>query len=106
MMDGVAKKVEHAGMDDYLTKPIKAEIIKRVITLKQLIRDNNRELLKITAHGFKGESLTLGASYLSDLCKKMEFLALDGKIEEINNLVEQIGLAAEQTITALISRRK
>ncbi|MDQ7091532.1 MAG: Hpt domain-containing protein [Methylococcales bacterium] len=54
------------------------EIEKRIETLYQLIKEDDRSLLKITAHGLKGESATLGALFLSDACKKMELMAENG----------------------------
>ena len=77
------------------------EIETRVKTLYQLITDDNRILLKITAHGLKGESATLGASFLSDACRKLEFIAETGRQLELINQMDKINLAAIETIKEL-----
>jgi len=168
-MDGVSEKVLESGMDDYLTKPIKAETIqaaiakwlptqslntssktnehksaieksdtkailtpilkasvldsleaslgtnnlhsmlsitiieieKRIETLSHLMTENNRELLKITAHGLKGESATLGALRLSETCKQMEFMAINADKSDIEQQMSDISKIATETITAL-----
>jgi len=77
------------------------EIEKRIKTLYQLITDDNRALLKITAHGLKGESATLGASLLSETCKEMEFMAKTGARLEIIEQMDKINFAAMETIKEL-----
>ncbi|MCK4542983.1 MAG: response regulator [Spirochaetales bacterium] len=79
----------------------RVEIEKRVKTLNQLTNDDNRALLKITAHGLKGESATLGAFVLSDACKKMEFMAKIGTQSEIIEQMDKINSSAIDVIKEL-----
>jgi PAS domain S-box-containing protein len=82
------------------------EIEKRVETLYELIANDDRALLQITAHGLKGESATLGASFLSETCKKMEFMAEKGEKHEIIEQMDKINFAATKTIKILKTQVK
>ena len=78
-----------------------SEIDKRVKTLQQLIIEDDRTSLKITAHALKGESATLGLLALSAACKEMEFSSEEGAADKINLLMELITKKSEQAIIAL-----
>ena len=77
------------------------EIARQVKKLQQLIEQDKRKSLKITAHALKGESATLGLLALSQACKEMEFLALEGEQEQINKLMLKLILQSENAIKAL-----
>jgi HPt (histidine-containing phosphotransfer) domain-containing protein len=50
----------------------------RIATLRQLVQGNDADLIRRTAHSFKGSSSNLGALQLSALCSAIEKKALAG----------------------------
>ncbi|NOQ15837.1 MAG: response regulator [Methyloprofundus sp.] len=80
------------------------EIEKRIATLAHLATTNNRTLLKITAHGLKGESGSLGALSLAEACKKMEFMAEQAPENEIRLQIQRINIITTETLIALKAR--
>lgn len=55
--------------------------------LKMGLEKQDLDQIKISSHTLKSSSLTLGATYLSDLCRQVESHTIKGDIASINDLV-------------------
>jgi histidine phosphotransfer protein HptB len=55
----------------------------RLVSLRQLILSENADLIRRTAHSFKGSSSNLGAVYLATLCSMVERKAMDQHFETL-----------------------
>lgn len=55
----------------------------RIVTFKKLIVDQDTDLLRRTAHSFKGSCSNLGAVRLASLCSVVERKALDNDFENL-----------------------
>ncbi|GGY68410.1 sensor histidine kinase [Cellvibrio zantedeschiae] len=62
----------------------------RLVALHELVKSENADLIRRTAHSFKGSSSNLGAVFLASLCSVVERNALDQKFFTLPEDVSRI----------------
>lgn len=62
----------------------------RITDITEAYNDRDSEALRGAAHSFKGSSSNVGAVLLADLCKTAEDLGREGRVEEVQDLLEKI----------------
>lgn len=62
----------------------------QLITLQQLVTNEERDGLRRKAHQFKGETSQLGAIRMSEICKEIEILAPVGSTAAITAYLAQL----------------
>lgn len=78
----------------------------RIANIEQAIAEADADALRRAAHSFKGSSGNMGARHLSELCKRMEDCAREGKLNESNSLIAQLRVEfgnVQRELTALLS---
>ncbi len=77
------------------------EIEKSRRTIVECLKEQNIELLEITAHAFKSVSFTFGACRLGDMCRAIEQAAKEGKpLNQIGAQVEEMETIIDDTLEA------
>ena len=79
---------------------------KMVGDLKQSIDDGDAANLRLVAHTLKSNSAALGATRLSELCKELEELGKNDKLDAAPAKVDLVELEFAPIITALESMRE
>ncbi len=79
----------------------KEEYPKSIDGLKDAYKKKNADQIKFHAHTIKGASQNLGADKVGVICKKMEFAAKDGKLEEAWSHFGRLETVLAQTIAAI-----
>jgi len=74
--------------------------------IKKALDQQDAEDVRRKAHQFKGESLQLGANHLGYLCKDIEMLAKDSKLEHIPVYIIKLERELTQVKTALAQAEK
>ena len=69
--------------------------------MRESVAEGDAETLQRAAHTLKGNSATLGAMRLSGLCKELEFMGREGKLEGAVGKVAQIEAEYERVKAAL-----
>jgi len=71
--------------------------------MRESVAEGDAETLQRAAHTLKGNSATLGAMRLSGLCKELEFMGREGKLEGVVEKVAQIEAEYEKVKAVLES---
>jgi|TARA_B110000116_G_scaffold145681_1_gene126155 HPt (histidine-containing phosphotransfer) domain-containing protein len=76
----------------------------RIKALREALDEQDAEMVRITAHSFKGSSSNIGAAPLADLCMVIENSAHKGQLAGIESTldeVEQEFMAVKQVLSEL-----
>lgn len=73
----------------------------RIEELELTIESTVAEDVRYAAHSFKGSSLNLGALRLSELCRHLEDMALQGRLYRSNECLERIKVEYSQVADEL-----
>ncbi len=69
--------------------------------MREGVKREDLEALRKAAHGLKGSSTNLGASYVGKLCKELETDARKGSLDKADYRIEYIERGFLRTLTAL-----
>ncbi len=69
--------------------------------MREGVKREDPEVLRKAAHGLKGSSANLGASYVSKLCKELEIEAGNGSMDNAGYRIDHIEKGFRRTLTAL-----
>ncbi|MBN2428641.1 MAG: response regulator [Deltaproteobacteria bacterium] len=75
-------------------------------TLRRAIADEDAETVHQKAHYFKSSCANLGAFNLSDLCRKLEFMAKEGTLETASGVLDKIASDFPTLETCLLNEIK
>lgn len=64
--------------------------IQRLEIIQQAIRTNDTENLRRAAHSLKGSAMNISAARLTELCRELEFMGRDGRLENATTLFEAV----------------
>lgn len=86
------------GLDPGGSTAILAKIItifletspEQIRTIKQAYSQENRDVVRKTAHSLKSSSANLGAETLSAVCKRLEIQAIDAQWQDLSDLITTI----------------
>lgn len=86
------------GLDPGGSTAILAKIItiyldtspEQISALKQAYAQENRDVVRKTAHSLKSSSANLGAETLSAVCKRLEIQAIDAQWQDLSDLITSI----------------
>lgn len=85
---------ESCGGDPEFACELFADLSGRASQLRQAMADalaaGNSDGVRKAAHELKGSSLTLGADAVADLCKRLEILGHEKKIDEVPALLADL----------------
>ena len=62
----------------------------RVVALRQALLTADAELLRTSAHSFKGSALNISAINLTALCKELEHRGREGKLEGADAVLKDL----------------
>ena len=62
----------------------------RLIAINEAFNEKDSEALRGAAHSFKGSSSNVGAIFLADLCKTVEDLGREGRVDDAQGLLNKI----------------
>src|SRR5207237_204548 len=85
-LEGDRERCLAAGMDDYVSKPIRMEMLAEALST-WIAPD---EELPRLAHGWKGACGNLGGKPLAAACARLEQHALEGAIGQLRSSMEQV----------------
>jgi HPt (histidine-containing phosphotransfer) domain-containing protein len=69
--------------------------------MRQSVEEGDAELLQRAAHSFKSNSAEFGAMALSDLCRELEKMGKNGKLEGVTEKINRIETEYEPVKAAL-----
>ena len=85
---------ESCGGDPEFACELFQDLSGRATQLRQALHDGlaagNPDAVRKAAHELKGSSLTLGADAVADLCKRLEILGHEKKIDEVPALLADL----------------
>lgn len=62
---------------------------RRIQALEQAIREGDAERVREVAHSFKGSSSNLGAPRLAELCRRLESLGRNARLDEASTALQE-----------------
>ncbi len=89
-MVGDREKYLSMGMDDYVSKPFKAERLLSSIEFcvhGSVVSREDMPSLEMAAHTLKSSSANMGATRLSELCRSLEVSAQTASVSEMQKLI-------------------
>ena len=94
--------------DDYpeLVETFLKDSAQRITDLETTIESTVAEDVRHAAHSFKGSSLNMGALRLSELCRQLEEMALNGRLFRATECLEHIKAEFEQVTAELQNNLK
>lgn len=103
--------LQRPGKEDALAKILSLYLLDSrdlVNALREGIRAGDAQAVNQAAHSLKSRSSVLGAVSLSKLCRQFEELSRQGRLKEVEPLLDQLGVAfehASQIFQAELERR-
>lgn len=90
-MDLEAIKSEKAtqGLEDYLPEFVQ-DRVSELDQLRDACEEKNFELIRSTAHKWKGYAIPYGFNYLDQLARKLEASASASKLDECEELLNEL----------------
>lgn len=90
-LDAIRELKEVMGEEfSLLIETFVADSVMRIEGINQAIGSGEPEAIRRAAHSFKGSASNLGATELTNLCRELEELGHDGKVEGAAELAEKI----------------
>lgn len=104
----VLTELEQLLGDDFteLVDTFLKDSMQRIEELEGTIQSTVAEDVRYAAHSFKGSSLNLGALRLSELCRQLEEMAVQGRLYRSCECLEQIKAEFEQVADQLKTCQK
>ena len=93
------------ALRDEVVEAFRSEAALLLASLADALRVGDAALLRRTAHTLKSDGATLGATALADLCRELERLAGEARLDEAPSLVERIGSEVDRVERALSAVR-
>ncbi len=78
----------------------------RMAQIRSAVADDDAESLRFAAHGLKSSSANVGARQLSDLCRQLETVGREGRLEDSRGLLARAEPLFEQTMDVLRALRE
>jgi HPt (histidine-containing phosphotransfer) domain-containing protein len=75
----------------------------RFADLEKALQSTDGEALRRSAHSFKGSAGNLGAKHLAEVCRQLEVIGLENRLEEAPFLMEKLRKHYDQAEQALRS---
>lgn len=90
--DDALRELQVVMGDDFgnLLKTFVTDSTARIAAAQQAVAAADSEALRRAAHSFKGSSGNMGAPRLSDLCRRIEELAHNGKVDSCVPLIAEL----------------
>jgi len=73
-----------------LIETFATDSVMRIEGINQAINSADPEAIRRAAHSFKGSASNLGATELTNLCRELEDLGHEGKVEGATQIAEKI----------------
>lgn len=102
--DSVIETLKELGDEDFFLELVElftSQSTSLVEEIAQASKDKNAEKLSHSAHKFKGSCLNLGATALSELCKKLEMKGKSGDLTGVDELSAQLEPLYKETLEEL-----
>ena len=68
----------------------------RIVALQQAVETADAELLRTSAHSFKGSSLNISAQKLTELCKNLEDRGREQRLDGAGDVLEEVKQAYDE----------
>ena len=71
------------------------------VTMQQMIDEGNLDQISRSAHSLKGDSATIGALPLSEICLQIEVMVKAQSLNSIRLMLEQLGTMLDHTLAEI-----